>query len=145
MLFLSSTIALLAGLSSLAAAHPTTRQYCPPQPVSSAERAIIFDAYVQTFYFKNITLAMNTYVAENLTQHNPNIPNGRDAQTAAVIPIYASSNFELKNVLMDGDYGMIYNRVSDKSNASSYTDVVDIYRFEGSCLVEHWDILQDSA
>ena len=89
---------------------------------------------------------MDTFVAENLTQHNPNIANGRDAQTAAVIPIYNSSNFQLQNVLVDGDYGMIFNRLTDKgSDGSEYMDVVDIYRFDGSCLVEHWDVIQEGS
>lgn len=61
-----------------------------------------------------------------------------------MLPIYAESNFQLQNVLVDGDYGMIFNRLTDKDRSGgSYTDVVDIYRFDGSCLVEHWDIIQD--
>ena len=89
---------------------------------------------------------MDTFVSENLTQHNPDIANGRDAQTAAVIPIYNSSDFQLQNVLFDGDYGMIFNRLTDKgSNGSDYADVVDIYRFDGSCMVEHWDIIQEGT
>jgi predicted SnoaL-like aldol condensation-catalyzing enzyme len=144
MIQISLGLSFLALAASFSSAYPTTSQYCPPQPVSSIERGVIFDAYVRTLYFNNITLAHNTFIAEDLIQHNPDIPNGRQKQLEAVLPIYAKSNFQLQNILVDVDYDMIFNRLTEKyGSGASYIDVLDIYRFDGSCLVEHWGVIQE--
>lgn len=91
---------------------------------------------------------MNTFVANDLIQHNADIPNGRAAQLEAVAPIYVENDFRLLNVLFDDGFGMIFNELRPKNvtaDGDGITTVVDIYRMEGSCLVEHWDVIQEVA
>lgn len=153
---LPSTLAIITFLSSLAlsapaAAKPTPRAptYCPPSPASALEQRAIFASYVQTFYAEqDIAAAMNTFVANDLIQHNADIPNGRAAQLEAVAPIYVENDFRLLNVLFDDGFGMIFNELRPKNvtaDGDGITTVVDIYRMEGSCLVEHWDVIQEVA
>lgn len=96
--------------------------------------------------------AMKLYVAENITQHNPNIKDGRKAQIQAVVPIFKKNDFTEMNTFFDPSkgYGVIYNAVYPKGDCQgdsplkceNSTKVIDIYRFDGGCMVEHWDILQ---
>lgn len=95
---------------------------------------------------------MKLYVAKDLIQHNPDIKNGRKAQIEAVAPIYKKNDFTLQNTFFDPvkGYGVIYNVVYPKGDCqgelplkcANATMVVDMYRFDGGCMVEHWDVLE---
>ena len=77
-------------------------------------------------------------------QHNPGIPDGRDAAIAALIPMFAGTcsefHADLKRVLADGDYGLIHLRGyrGDQPGGA----VMDLYRVADGRIVEHWDAIQ---
>lgn len=119
----------------------------PSRPVTGPEIRSIFNEFVDQFYFKrDFAGAVAEYVAPNLIQHNPNIANGSQAELAAVtqtLANYDGPNFELAIVDEERGYGVVFNRFIGKPGTGlPFAGVTDIYRFEGSCMVEHWDVIE---
>ncbi|KAJ2971953.1 hypothetical protein NQ176_g7433 [Zarea fungicola] len=106
-----------------------------------------FDAFIYQFYQqRDFQGAMDKYVSPTLIQHNPQLANGSQAQTNAVISILANYDGpEFQIVLVDEQkgYASVFNRFRGKAGTGlPATGVTDIYRFEGSCMVEHWDVIE---
>jgi predicted SnoaL-like aldol condensation-catalyzing enzyme len=109
---------------------------------TAATRAVITD-FARLFYLeRNVRAAFETFVAPDYIQHNPGIPDGRDAAIAALTPMFGDPDFhaDLKRVLADGDYGVIHlHGYRDGQRGGA---VMDLYRVDGGKIVEHWDVIQ---
>ncbi|KAL7906637.1 hypothetical protein GGI35DRAFT_458552 [Trichoderma velutinum] len=122
--------------------------FCDPShPVTGSQIRSIFNDYVDRFYFeRDFQSATDKYVSPNLIQHNPQIANGSQAQVDAVISIlanYDGPEFELAIIDEERGFGVVFNRFRGKVGTGlPITGVVDIFRFEGSCMVEHWDVIE---
>ena len=109
---------------------------------TAVTRAIITD-FARLFYVeRDVRTAFETFVAPCYIQHNPGIPDGRDAAIAALVPMLSDPDFhaDLKRVLADGDYGVIHlhgYRGNQRGGA-----VMDLYRLADRKIVEHWDVIQ---
>lgn len=109
---------------------------------TAATRGLITE-FARLFYLeKDVRAAFETFVAPGYIQHNPGLPDGRDAAVAALTPMFADPGFhaDLKRVLADGDYGLIHlhgYRGDDRGGA-----VMDLYRVADGLIVEHWDVIQ---
>ena len=109
---------------------------------TSATRTVITD-FARLFYLeRDVRTAFERFVAPGYIQHNPGIPDGRDAAITALVPMFADPDFhaDLKRVLADGDYGVIHlhgYRGGQRGGA-----VMDLYRVAGGKIVEHWDVIQ---
>jgi predicted SnoaL-like aldol condensation-catalyzing enzyme len=103
-----------------------------------------FERFVELFYTqKKVGAAFDFLVADDYTQHNPNIPDGPAAAVAALTPKFDGSpgaHFEVQRILVDGDLAMVH--VKATRPGAPPTAVADIYRFAGGRIVEHWDVLQ---
>lgn len=109
---------------------------------TAATRAVITD-FARLFYLeKDVRTAFETFVAAGYIQHNPGIPDGRDAAIAALTPMFADPEFhaDLKRVLADGAYGLIHlhGYRGDQLGGA----VIDLYRVADGRIVEHWDVIQ---
>ena len=153
---------LLAGLGlSVASAlpsipvqgHDMTFQ-CPPTTCQHADDSQIraaMQSFADAFYTsKNVPKAFDTYVATNYIQHNAGILSGRQNAIDALQPLFSSSanTFDVKRLTVGQDLEnntmvIIHLEASNTSgNQTTKTDVVDMYRLIGTCIVEHWDVLQ---
>jgi predicted SnoaL-like aldol condensation-catalyzing enzyme len=109
---------------------------------TSATRTLITD-FARLFYLeRDVRRAFETFVAPGYFQHNPGIPDGRDAAIAALVPMFSDPDFhaDLKLILADGDYGVIHlhgYRGGQRGGA-----VMDLYRVADGQIVEHWDVIQ---
>jgi predicted SnoaL-like aldol condensation-catalyzing enzyme len=109
---------------------------------TAVTRAVITD-FARLFYLeRDVRRAFETFVAPGYIQHNPGIPDGRDAAIAALTPMFSDPAFhaDLKRVLADGDYGVIHlhgYRGGQRGGA-----VMDLYRVLDGLIVEHWDVIQ---
>ncbi|KAH7055806.1 hypothetical protein B0J12DRAFT_726768 [Macrophomina phaseolina] len=142
---------LLSGLSFSASVIATpfnsllplsTAELCPPKYApADLQRAIFYD-FVNTFYtIGNTTEAFLTHVDESYIQHNPAILSGRDAAISALDGYFANANLTIMRTAFDSPYGWIHYRVDQKGLEP--TAYIDVYRFNGSCVVEHWDVIQE--
>ncbi|TKX18245.1 hypothetical protein C1H76_9719 [Elsinoe australis] len=143
--FLSSAAALLS-LAAPATAWPASSAapICPPRAASPQEQREIFNDFVDAFLvrkdFSNST--WNTYIAEDYIQHNPFALSGRDNVIASFANINpAAVNYTVISKGIDGDFAYVHYRF-DQLNVTQPSAVADIYRFNGSCIQEHWDVIQ---
>ncbi|KAI3580744.1 hypothetical protein IWW34DRAFT_616750 [Fusarium oxysporum f. sp. albedinis] len=114
----------------------------PGYPVSSAEQSIIFTNFLRKFYFeKDVFRAGREHILLNAINHNPNVVGDREASLAWVAPRIAEWNITIANSGFADNVGWSHVKV-EGPDMGRYTVAVDIWRFEGSCIAEHWDALQ---
>jgi predicted SnoaL-like aldol condensation-catalyzing enzyme len=111
--------------------------------LTERNRAVVED-FVELFYRRRrVHEAFERHVAADYVQHNPNIPDGRDAAVAALEPKFSAASFstEVKLVLVDGEYAAVHvhARTGPQERGGA---VADLYRLAGGRIVEHWDVLQ---
>jgi predicted SnoaL-like aldol condensation-catalyzing enzyme len=138
---------ILGAVTAISFSSSVVAAPSPHASRGSANIREIFDDFVKQFYVeRDFAGAADKYIAANLIQHNPQIANGRDAEVAAVnkiFPNYDGPNFELSLVDEQRGYGIAFNRFVGKPGSGlPLTVVVDIYRFEGCLMVEHWDAIE---
>ncbi|SLM35821.1 hypothetical protein LPUS_05194 [Lasallia pustulata] len=114
--------------------------YCPPRPATERQQRAIFNDFVSILYGdKNPIKAFDTYVALNLTEHDPFDAQGRDANAAKLAAIVPYAQFTVLRQNFDNNLGFIHVRIEDNPEPDA---LADIYRMDGTCIVEHWDIVQ---
>ena len=127
-----------------ATSHPAPSSSCIPHPVSAHERREIFDSYVNAFYVKkNLTKVFQLYVDSTYIQHNPFVANGPAAALAFLGTIWQSQNLTILHTALDGNLGWIHFKDVELPEAARPVAIVDIVRFDGSCVAEHWDVIQE--
>jgi predicted SnoaL-like aldol condensation-catalyzing enzyme len=135
--------ALLAPLAIIASPIDsiTPRQSRPTKPTpclrapntTSAETSLRASSFAQAFiYQKNITAAF-TYIANDYINHNPAAQNGFDSAWNILSPIWGSQSITPLRTKFEGTQSWLNYRTG------SFGEVVDRYRWEGGCIVEHWD------
>ncbi len=85
---------------------------------------------------------LESNVAENYTQHNPNVRDGREGLLAFVESIQGpegSIEFTPIRVLQDGSLVAVH---SEARFGQDHSVVFDLFRFEDGLAVEHWDTVQ---
>ncbi|KAJ6096558.1 hypothetical protein N7486_007304 [Penicillium sp. IBT 16267x] len=114
--------------------------YCPGYEASTALQSEIFADFIETLYGeRNVSKAFETYVASDIIEHDPVDSQDRDAivaRLAALIP-YVNSTILFSS--FGDNIGLVYLKVEDKPEPIA---LADIYRMNGTCIVEHWDINQ---
>lgn len=118
--------------------------YCPPRAASPDAQRAIFSSFIEKFLIeKNTTRALLDHVAEDYIQHNPSIVSGRQT---AVDALAAFANpavtYTIINQGFDADRGWVHYRINVPDATQQPSAVVDMYRFEGTCVREHWDVMQ---
>ena len=130
---------LVVGISTSFAAN------CPPMPATFAEQKLIFEKFVDAFYVKkNATDAFLNYVTESYIQHNPDFPSGRDVAMNGLKGILPTLKLTVYKTSLSNDHGWVFFK-EEGPGAKGYRAVVDIVRFNGTCIVEHWDVMQTRA
>ena len=86
--------------------------------------------------------ALDRYWSENYVQHNPQIPNGREA-LKQMISGGGNMKYEMGLVVADGDFVMVHARITGFGPKPLIA--VDIFRVKEGKLAEHWDVLQEEV
>jgi predicted SnoaL-like aldol condensation-catalyzing enzyme len=76
----------------------------------------------------------------NFVEHSPGNPSGRDAFIDFIgrAPV-AGARLDLRRVIADDTHVVVHYLMT---TAEASQAVVDIWRFEGEQIVEHWDVVQ---
>jgi predicted SnoaL-like aldol condensation-catalyzing enzyme len=106
-------------------------------------KQIVLEAFEMLFNRKDFEGAKRFW-APNYIQHNPLVPDGREALFAFVRSLPASTRFEYQLAVAEGDYVLIHARYSKNGFPANWV-VVDILKLENGIMVEHWDVIQDEA
>lgn len=109
---------------------------------SEKNKALVLEAMTSLFQRKD-PLAVERLYAPAYIQHNPTIPQGREALAKLVAQLPAAVFYEPGLIVAEGDYVAIHGRI--RGWAANPQVVVDIFRIEDGRLAEHWDVLQDEV
>ncbi|KAF5554614.1 snoal-like polyketide cyclase family [Fusarium mexicanum] len=120
-------------------------------PISDAKRLALFQEYSEQLHFKkDITGAFAKYVSPDLTEHT------QSAGTYDENVAFLKATLPLVNITIISDLVscgrsiasqpiciLHYKIVPNSPNAgiTNTSVLTDVYRYEDSCIVEHWDSL----
>lgn len=105
-------------------------------------KALVHEAMTALFQRRDPS-AVDRLYARDYVQHNPHIPQGRDALRTLVANLSADVWYEPGMMIAEGDHVAIHGRIRGWSDTPQV--VVDLFRVEDGRLAEHWDVLQDEA
>ena len=121
---------------SIAVTRPADRT---PDDRPHRNRALVLDAMTSLFQ-RHDAAAVDRLYAHDYIQHNPHIPQGRDALRRIVETLSPAVHYEPGLMIAEGDLVAIHGRI--RGWAEEPQVVIDIFRVEGGKLAEHWDVLQ---
>lgn len=114
-----------------------------------AKKKVVLDFFETAFVKKDPETALRLYVGDRYTQHNPAVPDGREA-FAAYVKARSASNpgrkISVKRVIAEGDLVVIHSHnvfaPTDEGYAGAPHGVssINIFRLENGKIVEHWDV-----
>lgn len=105
-------------------------------------KALVIEAMTSLFQRHDAT-AVDRLYAPDYIQHNPDIPQGRDALRGLVADLSGDVYYEPGLIVAEGDLVAIHGRISGWGDVPQV--VVDLFRVEGGKLAEHWDVLQNEV
>lgn len=112
------------------------------QSQTERNKAVILEFLTTAFNSKDFT-ALDQYLHPDYIQHNPFIPPSRAGLRAFITGLPDAARYEPGAIIAEGDLVMIHGRYSGGTDKPLLA--VDIFRFEDSLVVEHWDVLQDEV
>ncbi|KAJ7823188.1 hypothetical protein B0H14DRAFT_2598007 [Mycena olivaceomarginata] len=119
----------------------TTPIPCTPHRASPHQQQEIFYAFVNSIYIKRTISAGFTHVVEDYINHNPDTVG--IAASFLVLDSLLSNpavKIQLLHQAFAAPYGWVHFRI-DGYNPEP-TAIVDVFRFNGSFVAEHWDVIQ---
>jgi predicted SnoaL-like aldol condensation-catalyzing enzyme len=105
-------------------------------------KALVLEAMTALFQRHDASAVERLY-APDYIQHNPGIPQGRDALQVLVSDLSQAVQYEPGLIVAEGDLVAIHGRI--RGWADTPQVVVDLFRIEGGRLAEHWDVLQNEV
>jgi predicted SnoaL-like aldol condensation-catalyzing enzyme len=132
-----TSVGLFFDVVHAAHSNSTASSACPPHYASEIEQRQNWEAFVQQYYVEQeITEPFDNYVWVDLIQHHPGIGQGRDAAITYLESVRtAGSTIQIVHTGFGNNTGWIHHY----NNGA--TKFVDVFRFDGSCIVEHWDVI----
>ncbi|KAF5025390.1 hypothetical protein F66182_2555 [Fusarium sp. NRRL 66182] len=129
----------LAASTILATPSVAKKPYCPSRPATRAQQRAIFNEMLDTMLVSGTMAdAARRHYAEDYIQHDPNVLSGRDAIVEYLENQPPGFNSTPINYGLDGDYA--YLLLSVKIPEQEEMAWTDIWRFDGTCVVEHWSV-----
>lgn len=105
-------------------------------------KALVTEAMVALFQQHDAS-AVDRLYAEDYLQHNPDIPQGRDALRALVADLPKNVFYEPGLIVAERDVVAIHGRIRGWADVPQV--VVDVFRIRDGKLAEHWDVLQNEV
>lgn len=110
--------------------------------LAAANKALVSEVMSAVFIRRDAS-AVERYFSPAYMQHNPLIPNGRDAIPALIAGLAQAFKYEPGMIVAEGDLVMIHGRYTGW--APKPLVAVDIFRIADGKLVEHWDVMQEEV
>jgi predicted SnoaL-like aldol condensation-catalyzing enzyme len=105
-------------------------------------KALVLEAMRSLFQHHDASAVERLYALDYI-QHNPEIPQGRDALQTLVADLPKTVYYEPGLIVAEDDLVAIHGRIHGWSDAPQV--VVDIFRIENGRLAEHWDVMQNEV
>jgi predicted SnoaL-like aldol condensation-catalyzing enzyme len=108
----------------------------------ATNKKMVADFYQELFGDKNPD-AIDKYIGPTYIQHNPSLPDGKEALKQGVAVWFKGlpkDTVDVKHLGADGPF--VYIHTKSKMGNKTYS-ILDIFRVENGKIAEHWDILQE--
>ncbi|KAJ2933196.1 hypothetical protein H1R20_g3897, partial [Candolleomyces eurysporus] len=148
---LVSTSALAVNVNfarqSLDAARPKPPKVCDRNAKGKDLAQKQYEAladYANLFVFKqDVQTSFDRYVPGEYKQHNPFAEQGREFAIEFLKNGFAGGIKTSRLTIFSGQgYGIMHYKAQFLSDNVTMA-VVDYFKFKGTCIVEHWDVLQE--
>jgi predicted SnoaL-like aldol condensation-catalyzing enzyme len=118
------------------------RPYCPARPASPEFQRAAFTEFVNEFFNTDSlrTASLEDFVSADYIQHNPYVLSGRNNTIAFLGNFFDGANFTFLQLMFDSPYGSVHYKVEWPDQPT--LAIVDIWRFNGTCIEEHWDVIE---
>jgi predicted SnoaL-like aldol condensation-catalyzing enzyme len=109
---------------------------------SATQNKQIVREYLEQVWNEKHHARIGEFIAEDLVQHNPHLPNGQAAITqflsgfAQNVP---QGHFEIKRLIAEDDLVVAHSHFKPTPDARGMA-VVDVFRIAEGRIVEHWDV-----
>jgi predicted SnoaL-like aldol condensation-catalyzing enzyme len=108
----------------------------------SLNKKMVAEFYQEFFGDKNIG-ALDKYLADNYIQHNPILPDGKEAlRQGATLWFKGAPKTKIDIQHLSADGNLVYIHTKSKMG-DKVSSVIDIFRIENGKIAEHWDVIQD--
>ncbi len=113
------------------------------------KKRVVLDFYKTAFEDKDPEKALELYVGDYYRQHNPAVPDGKEAFAAYVKSRSAKNpgrKIVLKRVIAEGDLVVMHSHNIFAPGDEGYEAApygvasINIFRLEEGKVVEHWDV-----
>jgi predicted SnoaL-like aldol condensation-catalyzing enzyme len=118
--------------------------YLEHTDMTSKNTALVAD-FLETVWNRGATGLIGAYVAEDLVQHNPDLPDGRAALAGLIDTLRGrmpGMRFDVRRTAAEGDLVFVHSHFTPAPGLTGQA-VVDIFRVEDGLIAEHWDVHQD--
>lgn len=103
-------------------------------------RSIVVSFYNEVLIQRNAK-AIDNYIDNDYVQHNPDVPNGKQALKNFISNVPSKTPGEIVRVIADGNLVVLHVK-RYKLGGEKNRVIVDIFRVENGKIVEHWDVIQ---
>ena len=127
---------------ALALCVPSANAQTRDVKTEEANKKMVVTFYQALFGDHDLSAA-EKYVAPSYIQHNPGLPDGRDAMVNMAKGLFANApkgKADIRKVADDGD--LVWLHVRGQFGPGPASSVVDIFRVKDGKIVEHWDTIQ---
>jgi predicted SnoaL-like aldol condensation-catalyzing enzyme len=111
---------------------------------TTGNRRIVED-FADLLYLRlDVRTAFEKHVsADDYIQHNPGLPDGREAAIHMLESKFQAPGFSaaVQRIIVDGNLALVHLHARPAPDHRGAA-VADIFRLENGKIVEHWDVLQ---
>lgn len=98
--------------------------------------------WAQAYAEKDVDTMMS-YVRTDYIQHNPNIKSGREIAQQYITKRLASPGLVNNVTLVVSQLNFVLLHIHRIQPGEKDRAMADIYRLDGTCIAEHWDVQQE--
>ena len=112
------------------------------QQKGEANKKLVAEVYQQLFGDKGIS-AIDKYMTEGYIQHNPALPDGKEALKQGASQWFKGApkeKVDIQHLNAEGDF--VYIHTKSKMGPKTVS-IIDIFRIENGKIAEHWDVIQE--